>query len=88
MGALSALVIGGLTGWLARMLATGNAGRSMVMSMVIGAAGGLVGTQLVSPLLGIALDQSQFSITAMVLSIAGAVGLLGIIDFLRRAFAR
>jgi uncharacterized membrane protein YeaQ/YmgE (transglycosylase-associated protein family) len=89
MSVLSALVVGALIGWLSRMLALGNAGLNMLLSTVTGAAGALLTTQLVAPMLGFALGgQERFSIAAVLAAVGGAVVLLGIVDFMRRAFVR
>jgi uncharacterized membrane protein YeaQ/YmgE (transglycosylase-associated protein family) len=89
MSLFTSLVVGGLIGWLARMLATGRSGLNMVMSVAVGAAGALLSSWLVSPLVGIVPStQDSFSIMAVALAVVGAMVLLGLVDLARRLAAR
>jgi uncharacterized membrane protein YeaQ/YmgE (transglycosylase-associated protein family) len=89
MSLLTSLVVGGLIGWLARMLATGRARQNMFMSVVIGAIGAVISGWLVSPLVGVTPSaQDSFSIMAVALAVIGAMTLLGVIDFARRMVSR
>ncbi len=89
MSLLTSLVVGGLIGWLARMLAAGRAGLNMVVSVVVGAIGALLSAWLVSPLLGIVpASQDRFSLMAVALAVVGAMVLLGAVDLLRRVGSR
>lgn len=85
MSIFTSLVVGGLIGWLARMLLVGSRRLKMVTSVVIGALGALISAWLVSPLVGISTaTQDSVSMMAVVLAIVGAIVLLGIVDFARR----
>ena len=85
MSIFTSLVVGGLIGWLARMLLVGGRRLKMVTSVVIGALGALISAWLVSPLVGISTaTQDSVSMMAVVLAIVGAIVLLGIVDFARR----
>jgi uncharacterized membrane protein YeaQ/YmgE (transglycosylase-associated protein family) len=89
MSLFTSFVVGGLIGWLARMLATGRSGLNMVMSVAVGAAGALLSSWLVSPLVGIVPSaQDSFSIMAVALAVVGAMILLGLVDLARRMVAR
>jgi len=89
MSFLTSLAVGGLIGWLSRMLATGRARQNMAMSIVVGMAGALLSGWLVSPLVGISPSaQDSFSLMAVVLAVIGAMVLLGAVDLARRMVAR
>jgi len=89
MGLFTSVVVGGLIGWLARMLAVGRAVQNMLVSVLVGAIGALLSGWLISPLVGISTDQQDgFSIMAVVVAIVGALILLGVVDFAWRRTAR
>jgi uncharacterized membrane protein YeaQ/YmgE (transglycosylase-associated protein family) len=89
MSLFTSLIVGGLIGWLARLLATGHARQNLFMSVVIGAMGALLSAWLISPLVGIsASNRDNFNLMAVALAVGGAVGLLGIVDFARRMVSR
>lgn len=89
MSLFTSLVVGGLIGWLARMLAVGQSGLNMVLSVAVGAAGAVLSAWLVSPLVGIVpASQDRFSLLAVALAVIGAMVLLGVVDFARRMSSR
>lgn len=84
MNVLTWIVVGGLIGWLAGKIMNTDAQQGIVLNVVIGIVGALIGGWALSPLLGIStLNQSNFSIPALLVSLAGAVALLGIVKVLR-----
>lgn len=89
MSLLTSLAVGSLIGWLARMLARGQLGLNMVMSVVVGAIGALLSAWLISPLLGIVpASQDRFSLMAVMLAVIGAMVALGAVDLARRVGSR
>jgi uncharacterized membrane protein YeaQ/YmgE (transglycosylase-associated protein family) len=89
MSLLTSLVVGGLIGWLARMLAAGQVGLNMFVSVAVGAVGAVLSGWLVSPLMGISPStQDSFSIMAVALAVIGAMVLLGLVDLARRVASR
>jgi uncharacterized membrane protein YeaQ/YmgE (transglycosylase-associated protein family) len=83
------MVVGGLIGWLARMLATDRSGMGMLMSVLVGAAGALLSGWLVSPLVGLVPSaQDSFSLLAVMVAVIGGVVLLGLMDMARRMVSR
>jgi uncharacterized membrane protein YeaQ/YmgE (transglycosylase-associated protein family) len=86
---LTSMVVGGLIGWLARMLATDRSGMGMLMSVLVGAAGALLSGWLVSPLVGLVPSaQDSFSLLAVMVAVIGGVVLLGLMDMARRMVSR
>ena len=83
------LVIGGLIGWVASMLMKTDGQQGMFLNVVVGIVGAALGGWFISPLVGIAsINDGNFSIGALVVSLVGAVILLAIVNLFRRGTAR
>jgi uncharacterized membrane protein YeaQ/YmgE (transglycosylase-associated protein family) len=83
------LVIGGIIGWLASMVMKTDAQQGVVLNVVVGIIGAMLGGWLISPLVGIpTINQNAFSLPAMLVSLVGAIILLGIVNLFRRGRAR
>jgi uncharacterized membrane protein YeaQ/YmgE (transglycosylase-associated protein family) len=83
------LVIGGIIGWLASMVMRTDAQQGVVLNVVVGIVGALLGGWLISPLVGVGtINQDALSLPAMLVSLVGAVILLGIVNLFRRGRAR
>jgi uncharacterized membrane protein YeaQ/YmgE (transglycosylase-associated protein family) len=81
------LVVGGLVGWVASMLMHSNEG--ILMNVIIGIVGAFIGGWLISPYVGAGtINQHDFSLGGLVVSLLGAVILLAIINLFRRGRAR
>lgn len=89
MSFLTSMVVGGLIGWLARMLVTDRSGMNMLLSVLAGAAGALLSGWLISPLVGLVPSaQDSFSLLAVMVAVIGAVVMLGLADMARRMVSR
>jgi uncharacterized membrane protein YeaQ/YmgE (transglycosylase-associated protein family) len=83
------LVIGGVIGWLASMVMRTDAQQGVILNVVVGIVGALLGGWLISPLVGVpTINQDAFSVPAMLVSLVGAIILLGIVNLFRRGRAR
>jgi uncharacterized membrane protein YeaQ/YmgE (transglycosylase-associated protein family) len=83
------IVVGGLIGWVASMIMKTNAQQGMLLNVVVGIVGSMLGGWLISPLLGAGtINQSDFSLRGLVVSLVGAVILLAIVNLLRRGKVR
>jgi len=83
------LVVGGLVGWVASMLMRTDAQQGVFLNVIVGIVGALLGGWLISPLVGVGtINQDNFSIGALVVSLIGAVILLAIVNLLRRGRVR
>jgi uncharacterized membrane protein YeaQ/YmgE (transglycosylase-associated protein family) len=83
------LVVGGLVGWVASMIMRTDAQQGVFLNVIVGIVGALLGGWLISPLVGVGtINQSNFSIGALVVSLIGAVILLAIVNLLRRGSPR
>jgi len=80
------MLAGGVIGWASFAYLKFSEGRGMMVSVVIGATGGLVGGKLLAPMLGFsAAVPGDFSAAALLLAFMAAAGLLFIGD---RIYAR
>ena len=73
------LLVGGVLGWIAGLLMGRRDG--MLLDVVIGIVGPLLSGWLIAPLAGTrTIDQGDFSIPSLLVSLAGAVILLAIVN--------
>jgi uncharacterized membrane protein YeaQ/YmgE (transglycosylase-associated protein family) len=83
------IVVGGLIGWVASMIMKTNEQQGMFLNIVVGIVGSMLGGWLISPLLGAGtINQSDFSLRGLVVSLIGAVILLAIVNLFRRGKVR
>ena len=83
------LVVGGIIGWLASIIMKTNAQQGLFLNVIVGIVGSLLGGWLISPLIGAGtINQSDFSIAGLFVSLVGAVLLLAIINLFRGGKAR
>jgi len=83
------LIVGGLIGWIASMIMGTNAQQGMLLNIVVGIVGAFLGGLLLAPLFGVGtINQSDFSFGALLVSLAGAVILLAIVNLIRRKSLR
>ncbi len=83
------IVIGGILGWIASMIMRTNAQQGMFLNVVVGIIGALLGGWLLAPLFGTGtINQNDFSLVSLVVSLLGAVILLAIVNLFRRGTPR
>ena len=83
------LIVGGVIGWIASMMMRTDAQQGVLLNVIVGIVGAFVGGLLISPLVGVGtINQDAFSLGAMVVSLVGAVILLGIVNLIRRGKVR
>ena len=94
------LVVGGVIGWIASMIMRTDAQQGMFLNIIVGIVGAALAVRraaeaealagwLISPLVGIpSINEAGFSIGAFIVSLVGAVILLGIVNLFRRGSAR
>lgn len=87
MNILTWLIVGGLIGWLASVFLRAQEG--VLLNIVIGILGALVGGWLISPLVGAGtINQADFSVAGLGISLLGAIILLAIVNLFRSGRAR
>jgi uncharacterized membrane protein YeaQ/YmgE (transglycosylase-associated protein family) len=83
------LIVGGLIGWIASKIMRTDAQQGIILNIVVGIVGAFLGGWLISPLVGVGtINQSNFSVGALVVSLIGAVILLAIVNLFRRGKVR
>jgi uncharacterized membrane protein YeaQ/YmgE (transglycosylase-associated protein family) len=83
------LVIGGILGWLASMIMNTNAQQGVFLNIVVGVIGALLAGFLLTPLFGVGtINQNNFSLPALFISLLGAIVLLAIVNLFRRGAVR
>jgi uncharacterized membrane protein YeaQ/YmgE (transglycosylase-associated protein family) len=83
------LVVGGLIGWVASMIMKTDAQQGMILNVVVGVVGALLGGWLLSPMVGAGtVNQGDFSMMGLLVSLAGAIILLFVVNLVRRGTTR
>jgi uncharacterized membrane protein YeaQ/YmgE (transglycosylase-associated protein family) len=84
------LVVGGIIGWIASMIMRTNAEQGWVMNVVVGIVGAFLGGLIFRLLPGSSanINDGNFSIWSLLVSLLGAVILLAIVNFFRRGRTR
>ncbi len=83
------LVVGGLIGWVASLIMRTDAQQGIILNVVVGIVGALLGGWFLSPLFGVStINQSNFSVPGLLVSLLGAVILLAVVNLIRRGSAR
>jgi len=83
------LVVGGLIGWIASKIMRTDAQQGVFLNIVVGIVGSMLGGWLISPLVGAGtINQSDFSLAGLFVSLVGAVILLALVNLFRRGKGR
>jgi uncharacterized membrane protein YeaQ/YmgE (transglycosylase-associated protein family) len=83
------IVVGGVIGWIASMIMRTDGQQGVLLNIVVGIVGALLGGWLISPLVGAAtINQGDFSIAGLGVSLLGAVLLLAAVSLIRKGSAR
>lgn len=83
------LVVGGLIGWIASLIMRTDAQQGIFLNVVVGIVGALLGGWLLSPLFGTpTINQNDFSLSGLLVSLLGAIILLAIVNLVRRRQVR
>ena len=89
MGLLILLVVGGLIGWVASMIMRTDAQQGVFLNIVVGIVGALLAGFVITPLIGGApITSGEINVTSILVSLLGAVVLLGIVNLFRRGALR
>ena len=83
------LIIGGVVGWLASLLMRTDGQQGIVLNVVVGLVGAFLAGWFISPLVGVGtINQNNFSLASVLVSLIGAVILLAIVNLFRRGSVR
>jgi uncharacterized membrane protein YeaQ/YmgE (transglycosylase-associated protein family) len=82
------LIVGGLVGWLASMIMGTDVRQGPWLNIVVGVVGAFLAGLVLTPLFGIGtLNQGNFSLPALLVSLGGAIILLAVVNLFRRGLA-
>jgi uncharacterized membrane protein YeaQ/YmgE (transglycosylase-associated protein family) len=80
------IIVGGLVGWLASVIMNTSGQQSVLMDIIVGIVGAFLGGLLLAPLFGTGtINQADFSLSGLLVSLLGAIILLAIVKAIRRA---
>jgi len=82
------LILGVVIGYLGSLIMRPDADRGVVVSTAAGIVGALLAGRLLAPLLGGVPSQGFFSVSALLVSLLGAVVLVALVNLLRRGRLR
>lgn len=84
------LVVGGIIGWIASMIMRTDAQQGMLLNIIVGIVGAFLGGFIVRTLGlgGATINDSAFSLPALLVSLLGAVVLLAIVNLVQRRTVR
>jgi len=83
------IVLGGVIGWLASLIMKTDAQQGVFLNIVVGVVGAFLGGLIIAPLIGTGtINQNDFSIASIGVSLIGAVVLLAIVNLIRRGTTR
>jgi uncharacterized membrane protein YeaQ/YmgE (transglycosylase-associated protein family) len=78
------LIVGGIIGWVASIVMRTNGQQGMLLNVIVGIVGAFVGGLVLTPYFGIAtINQNNFSLPGMMISLMGAIILLALVSLLR-----
>ena len=79
------LIVGGLVGWVASMIMGTNARQGIILNIVVGIVGAFLAGIVLTPYFGIStINQNNFSLPALLVSLGGAVILLFVVSLFTR----
>ena len=79
------LVAGAAIGWVASMVMRTNAQQGTILNIVVGVIGAMIGGFLFG---SSTINQNVFNVTALLVSLGGAVVLLAVVNLVRRGSVR
>jgi uncharacterized membrane protein YeaQ/YmgE (transglycosylase-associated protein family) len=83
------IIVGGIIGWLASLIMRTDAEQGTLLNILVGIVGAFIAGLVLTPMFGIAtINEGNFSLPAMLLSLLGAVILLAIANLFRRGAVR
>ena len=83
------IIVGGLLGWIASMIMHTDAEQGPLLNVIVGIVGAFLAGLIITPLIGGGnINQGDFSLTSLLISLLGAIVLLAIVNLLRRGTVR
>jgi len=83
------IILGGRLVFLTKMIMRTDAQQGPLLNIIVGIVGAFLGGLVLSPLFGIStINESNFSLPSLLVSLLGAVILLAIVNLFRRGQVR
>lgn len=83
------LIAGAIVGWVASNLMRTNSQQGLLLDIVVGIIGAFVAGYFLSPIFGVGtINQNNFSLPALLVSLGGAVLLLAVVNLFSRGRVR
>jgi uncharacterized membrane protein YeaQ/YmgE (transglycosylase-associated protein family) len=80
------LIVGGAIGWIASIVMGTRGQQGMLVNIVVGIVGAFVAGLVLTPYFGIStINESNFSLPALLVSLVGAILLLAVFRVVQRA---
>ena len=80
------LLAGGIVGWIACSGMNMNKSRGLIISAIIGVAGGFFGGHILAPMVGTIHEAGAFNPVALLMAIVGAIACVTISDMMHKRF--
>lgn len=78
------IIVGGVIGWLASLIMKTNSRQGTITDIVVGIVGAFLGGYFLSPIFNVStINESNYSIPALLVSLGGAIILLAISKLFR-----
>jgi uncharacterized membrane protein YeaQ/YmgE (transglycosylase-associated protein family) len=78
------LIAGALVGWVASIIMHTNSQQGLLLDIIVGIVGAFIGGYFLSPIFGVGtINQNNFSLPALFVSLLGAIILLAVVKLLR-----
>lgn len=88
MGLLLTIILGGIAGWIASNIVNRDADMGILLNVVVGVVGALLANWILSPLFGVHAVLNQVTLSGFLMSVAGAVLLLIVVNLITRKSIR
>ena len=87
MAWIIAIIVGGIIGWLASLVMNRDASMGIFWNIVVGIVGSFIG-KWIGSLIGVGAMLTEFSVPGLLMSLLGAIVLLGIANMVQRGRVR
>ena len=79
------LIVGGLVGWVASIIMKTNGQQGIFLNVIVGIVGAFLAGYILTPYFGIStINQNNFSLPALLVSLVGAIILLAVVNLFTR----
>jgi uncharacterized membrane protein YeaQ/YmgE (transglycosylase-associated protein family) len=83
------LIVGGVLGWLASIVMKTDDQQGIILNVIVGTVGALIAGYFLAPMVGTGtINNSDFSVSSLLVSLVGAVILLAVVTMFRRGRVR